>query len=231
MSTIKKITEELKRVKLIDYAMVTIENYYIPKQFSDACYHNESLEEFYSLEEKSQVGVQLTAQISHSFYSFLKYRANELLKKQSSFLRVVTSRENHTTNSYDLILKDIRSNETFLIEIKLSQNKNSWQGSTSTTKKVDLFLLINFTINREKTLNTTNNNGLIQGVFTSFVNLKDKKWEGIAKKNNHRTKFDFRIDEWDLDTLIENSLIKGGFSPKKSIIHLIQEDIDYELSE
>jgi hypothetical protein len=230
MNPVKTITKELKRTNLIDYGIMTIENYYIPNQFSDSCLCGESLEDFYLLEEPSQVGVQLTAQISHSFYSFLKYKANEILSKKDSFLRIVTTRENKSKNSYDLVLEDIRNGERFLIEIKLSQNTNSWQGSTSTTRKVDLFLLINFTIDRDKILGPKNN-GLFKGVFAAFVNLKDKKWEGTAKENNHRTKFDFRINQWDFNTLTENSLIKGGFSPKPKIIHLIQETVNYEVFE
>ena len=228
MNTIKNITEELKRTNVIDYAFMTIENHYIPNQFPDSCLCGESLEDFYSLEEPSQVGVQLTAQISHSFYSFLKYKANDFLSKQESFLRIITTRENKSKSSYDLVMEDIRSGEIFLIEIKLSQNTNSWQGSTSTTQKVDHFLLINFTIDRNKMLGPKND-GLFTGVFACFVNLKDKKWEGTAKENSHRTKFDFRINQWDVNTLAENSLIKGDFSPKSKIIHLIQETVNYEI--
>jgi hypothetical protein len=225
----KNITKELKRIKFIDNAFDFIEKNYITKQFSDACMVNETLNEFYELEESTQIGTQLTAQLSHSFYSFLKYHANSFLERSDSYLRVVTAREKIVKNkvSYDLILKDTLTGELHYIEIKLSQNKNSWQGSTSSTSKVDTFLLINFEINRDKKLSMTDNTKLFTGVFASIVNMKDKVWSGKAGKNTHRTKFDFRLNEWSIDILKENNIIKGDLVPKKAIAHLKLETIDY----
>lgn len=226
----KLLTEELKRVGFIDKAFEFIEKNYITKQFSDACNLNETLNQFYVLEEPSQIGVQLTAQISHSFYSFLKYHLNKLLTETNSFLRVVTTRKNESGGkrvSYDLILENINDGKLFYIEVKLSQNNNSWQGSTSTTSKVDTFLLINFKIDRDKKLCFDDNKNLFTGVFASIVDMGDKKWLGVAKDNNHRTKFEFRIDQWDIDNLIENTIIKGGLIPKKTIAHLVHEPINY----
>ena len=187
---------------------------------------NETLNEFYCLEESTQIGVQLTAQISHAFYSYLKYRANINLIEHNSFLRVVTTRKNDNSDSasYDLILQNINTDEVYFIEVKLSQNKNSWQGSTSSTSKVDLFLLINFRIDRDcKIINK--DKSLFSGVFAAIVNMGSKKWSGKPKDNNHRTKFDFRIDEWDIDILKETSIIKGGLTSKQKVIHLILETI------
>lgn len=220
------ISKELNRVKFIDNAFKIIEEVYIPSQFADAVINNESLNDFYSLEESSQVGVQLTAQISHAFYSYLKYRANDNLIKNNSFLRVITTRkkiENKST-SYDLILQDINTSEVYFIEVKLSQNNNSWQGSTSSTSKVDLFLLVNFKIDRNCKI-LDKEKSLFSGVFAAMVNMRDKKWSGKPKDNNHRTKFEFRTDEWDVDKLLETCIIKGGLIAKQKIIHLILEKI------
>ena len=222
----KLITDELKRTNFVDDAFKIIENVYIPTQFADAVLNNETLNEFYCLEESSQIGVQLTAQISHAFYSYLKYRANINLIKHGSFLRVVTTRKRNDGDSasYDLVLENINTGEIYFIEVKLSQNKNSWQGSTSSTSKVDLFLLINFKIDRDcKIFN--NDTSLFSGVFGALVSMGNKKWSGKPKKNNHRTKFEFRIDEWDLDILKETSIIKGDLDPKKKVIHLILDTI------
>jgi len=222
----KLITNELKRVNFINDAFNVIENIYIPSQFTDAVLNNESLNEFYCLEESSQIGVQLTAQISHAFYSYLKYRANINLIKNDSFLRVITARkcDNENSTSYDLVLENINTGEIYFIEIKLSQNKNSWQGSTSSTSKVDLFLLINFNIDRDCKI-TNKNKSLFTGVFAALVNMGNKKWSGKPKDNNHRTKFDFRKDEWDIDILKETSIIKGDLTAKQKIIHLILDTI------
>ena len=65
----KLITKELKRVNFINDAFKIMEDVYIPSQFIDAVLNNETLNEFYCLEEYSQIGVQLTAQLSHAFYS------------------------------------------------------------------------------------------------------------------------------------------------------------------
>jgi hypothetical protein len=220
------ITEELKRVNFINDAFKIIEEIYIPSQFTDAVLNNESLNEFYCLEESSQVGVQLTAQISHAFYSYLKYRANTNLIKHNSFLRVLTTRKNDEGKgeSYDLVLQNIENNEVYFIEVKLSQNKNSWQGSTSSTSKVDLFLLINFRIDRDCKI-TNKDKSLFSGVFASLVNMGNKKWSGKPKDNNHRTKFEFRVDEWDLDILRQTSIIKGDLASKQKVIHLILDTI------
>jgi hypothetical protein len=91
----EKVINELRRVNFVDYAFLYIENNLIVQQFYGACKNNESLNEFYNLEEVSQVGVQLTAQISHSFYTFLKYNLNDFLESQKSFLRVVLERESN----------------------------------------------------------------------------------------------------------------------------------------
>ena len=199
---------------------------YIPSQFIDAVLNNETLNEFYCLEEYSQIGVQLTAQLSHAFYSYLKYRANINLIKHDSFLRVVTTRKHDDGNSasYDLVLQDINTNEVYFIEVKFSQNKNSWQGSTSSTSKVDLFLLINFRIDRDCKI-TNKDKSLFSGVFASLVNMGDKKWSGKPKDNNHRTMFNFRMDEWNIDILKKTSIIKGDLVSKQKVIHLILETI------
>lgn len=220
------ITNELKRVNFIDDAFKVMDEVYIPSQFIDAVSNNESLNEFYCLEESSQVGVQLTAQISHAFYSYLKYRANNNLKKHNSFLRVVTTREKKEdgVGSYDLVFENINTKEVYLIEVKLSQNNNSWQGSTSSTSKVDLFLLINFRIDRDCKI-SDKDKSLFTGVFAAIVNMGNKKWSGTPKDNNHRTKFDFRVDDWDIDILNETSIIKGGLVPKQKIIHLILDTL------
>lgn len=220
------ITNELKRVNFINDAFKIMEDIYIPSQFTDAVLNNESLNEFYCLEESSQIGVQLTAQLSHAFYSYLKYRANVNLVKHDSFLRVITTRKHDDGNSasYDLVLQDINTHELYFIEVKLSQNKNSWQGSTSSTSKVDLFLLINFRIDRDCKI-TDKDKSLFSGVFASLVNMGNKKWSGKPKDNNHRTKFEFRVDEWDLDILKQTSIIKGDLISKKKIIHLILDTI------
>jgi hypothetical protein len=222
----KLITDELKRVNFINDAFKTIEDVYIPSQFTDAVLNDETLNEFYCLEESSQIGVQLTAQISHAFYSYLKYRANINLIKHESFLRVVTTRKHGDGNSasYDLVLENINTGEIYFIEVKLSQNKNAWQGSTSSTSKVDLFLLINFRIDRDCKI-SNNGTSLFSGVFAALVNMGSKKWSGKPKDNNHRTKFDFRMDEWDLDILRETSIIKGGLASKQKVIHLILDTI------
>lgn len=222
----KLITDELKRVKFINDAFKVIENVYIPSQFTDATLNNETLNEFYCLEESSQIGVQLTAQISHMFYSYLKYRANHNLIKYDSFLRVVTTRKHNEANfaSYDLMLENINTGKIYFIEVKLSQNKNAWQGSTSSTSKVDLFLLINFRIDRDCKI-SDKEKSLFSGVFAALVNMSNKKWSGKPKDNNHRTKFDFRIDEWDLDILKETSIIKGDLASKQKVIHLILDTI------
>jgi len=226
----KQIVDELKRVNFIGDAFNVIENVYLPSQFIDAVENNESLNEFYCLEESSQVGVQLTAQISHSFYSYLKFRANINLTKHDSFLKVITVREGNIKESYDLVLLNIKTNEKFYIEVKLSQNRNSWQGSTSTTSKVDLFLLINFKIDRDKKMGNEKDGSLFSGVFASLVNMGQKKWSGEAKDNNHRTKFEFRLDEWDLDILRESSIIKGNLDAKQTVAHLILDKLTYEVS-
>jgi hypothetical protein len=220
------ITDELKRINFIGDAFKIIENVYIPAQFADAVLNDETLNEFYCLEESSQIGVQLTAQISHAFYSYLKYRANLNLIKYESFLRVVTTRKCNDGNSasYDLVLENINTGEIYFIEVKLSQNKNSWQGSTSSTSKVDLFLLINFNIDRDCKL-ADKDKTLFSGVFAALVNMGSKKWLGKPKDNNHRTKFDFRVEEWNLDILRKTSIIKGDLSPKQKIIHLILDTI------
>jgi hypothetical protein len=220
----KLITEELKRVNFIGDAFKNIEEIYIPSQFTDAVSNNESLNEFYCLEEPSQIGVQLTAQISHSFYSYLKYRANTNFIKYGSFLRVLTTRKNDKGGSYDLVLENTNNCEIYFIEVKLSQNKNSWQGSTSSTSKVDLFLLVNFRIDRDCKVNDKDKS-LFSGVFASLVNMGDKKWSGKPKDNNHRTKFEFRMEEWDLDILKESSIIKGDLSAKQKVIHLVLEQL------
>ena len=222
----KLITKELKRVNFINDAFKIMEDVYIPSQFIDAVLNNETLNEFYCLEEYSQIGVQLTAQLSHAFYSYLKYRANINLIKHDSFLRVVTTRKHDDGNSasYDLVLQDINTNEVYFIEVKFSQNKNSWQGSTSSTSKVDLFLLINFRIDRDCKI-TNKDKSLFSGVFASLVNMGDKKWSGKPKDNNNRTMFNFRMDEWNIDILKKTSIIKGDLVSKQKVIHLILETI------
>ena len=225
----KLITDELKRVNFINDAFKVIEDVYIPSQFTDAVLNDETLNEFYCLEESSQIGVQLTAQISHAFYSYLKYRANHNLEKQNSFLRVSTVREFGGKYSYDLVLLNLNTNQKIFIEVKLSQNKNSWQGSTSSTSKVDLFLLINFKIDRDLKLGNPKKDSLFLGIFASLVDMKKKEWTGKPKENNHRTKFEFRLDEWCLDILRECSIIKGNLLAKQTVAHIILEKLDYEI--
>ena len=226
-----KIKNEFRRIKFIDYSFYYMQEYMMKNQFYGAYSKNESLNQFYELEEPSQMGVQLTAQLSHCFYSYLKYYANDYLEKKESFLKIKTKRDSTVNESYDLTLIDTITNQEYLLEIKLSQNKNSWQGSTSTTSKVENFLLINMNLDRDKPLSMENNDGLFNGVFAAIVHLGDRKWDGEAKSNNHRTKFEFRISEWDLESLQENSIVKGGLVPKKVKYHLQLEQIEYGIIE
>jgi hypothetical protein len=57
--------------------------------------------------------------------------------------------------------------------------------------------------------------------------MKDKKWLGVAKNNSHSTKFEFRLDEWDIDFIKKNLIIKGDVIPKKIIAHIKNNPIDY----
>jgi hypothetical protein len=213
----KKLKDEIIRVDLIGKAFRLVEDVYLKSQYDEAYNNNESLNDFYSLEDSSQVGVQLTAQISHCFYKFFKYKANDILVECDSFMRVVVDRQ-EKKKSYDLTIEDIRDGSLHHIEIKLSQNKNSWQGSTSTTNKVNLFLLINFSIDRDIKLGLKGDS-LFKGIFCSLVDLGDYKWNGKQSNNNHRTKFEFRVDEWDILKL-KRSIIKGDVIQKKKLYHL-----------
>ena len=55
--------------------------------------------------------------------------------------------------------------------------------------------------------------------------MGDKKWSGKPKDNNHRTMFNFRMDEWNIDILKKTSIIKGDLVSKQKVIHLILETI------
>jgi hypothetical protein len=222
------IKEELKRIKFIDNSFKFMEENYINKEFHGASKYGETINQFYSIEEKSQIGVQLSAKLFSAFYSYLKYETNIFLEKNNSFLRVITDRNIHITESYDLLLMDIRNNEISKFEIKLSQNKNSWQGSTSSTSKVDNYILINFEIDRDLPLNDGSNYGFFKSVFACIVDLKNHSWSGQAKSNNHRTKFEFRMDDWDIDILKNNCIIKGDVKEAKSIYHIVRTVPEYE---
>ena len=87
-----------------------------------------------------------------------------------------------------------------------------------------LFLLINFRIDRDCKI-TNKDKSLFSGVFASLVNMGDKKWSGKPKDNNHRTMFNFRMDEWNIDILKKTSIIKGDLVSKQKVIHLILETI------
>tara|TARA_R110000803_G_scaffold175817_1_gene238346 strand:- start:313 stop:996 length:684 start_codon:yes stop_codon:yes gene_type:complete len=222
----QKLKNEIIRVDLISKAFRLVEDLYLKSQYDEAYNNNESLNEFYSLEDNCQVGVQLTAQISHCFYKFFKYKANDILIECNSFMRVIVDRQKKE-KSYDLTIEDIRDGSLHYIEIKLSQNKNSWQGSTSTTNKVNLFLLINFNIDRDVKLGL-NNSSLFKGIFCSLVDLGGYKWNGKQKSNNHRTKFEFRVDEWDIFKL-RSCIIKGDVIEKKKLYHLSLVDGDVKM--
>jgi hypothetical protein len=228
MKFISKVKKELKRTNFVNNAFVFLEENYICKEFHGAAKYGESINEFYSIEEKSQIGVQLSAKIFSAFYSFLKYEANIFFERNESFLRVVTERNIHENESYDLILKDITTNEIEKFEIKLSQNQNSWQGSTSSTNKVKYYLLFNFEIDRDLKLNDGNNKGFFKSVFTCLVNLSNQTWSGEAKNNSHRTKFDFRISNWSIDFLRKECIILGDMVASKSIYHLVKSGLNYE---
>ena len=116
MEFISKVKNELKRTNFVNDAFVFLEKNYISKEFHGAAKYGETINEFYSIEEKSQIGVQLSAKIFSAFYSFLKYEANLFFERKESFLRVVTERNIHENESYDLILKDIITNEIEKIE-------------------------------------------------------------------------------------------------------------------
>jgi hypothetical protein len=228
MGLINKIKNELQRTNFVNDAFVFIEKNYICKEFHGAAKYSETINEFYSIEEKTQIGVQLSAKIFSAFYSYLKYEANQFFESKDSFLRIITTRNVHENESYDLIFQDIRTNEIEKIEIKLSQNKNSWQGSTSSTNKVKYYLLLNFDVDRDLKLNENENYGFFKSVFGCLVDLSDKTWSGEAKTNSHRTKFDFRISDWDIDFLKNECIIIGDIVRAKSIYHLIKTHLNYE---
>ena len=97
----KKLKDEIIRVDLIGKAFRLVEDVYLKSQYDEAYNNNESLNDFYSLEDSSQVGVQLTAQISHCFYKFFKYKANDILVECDSFMRVVVDRQ-EKKKSYEI---------------------------------------------------------------------------------------------------------------------------------
>lgn len=49
-----------------------------------------------------------------------------------------------------------------------------------------------------------------------------------GKNNNHRTKFELKVSDWDSNILNENNILKGGINPKKILYHLVLDKINYE---
>jgi hypothetical protein len=172
---------------------------------------------------KGQHTVLSTARLSYDGVKFyLAFKANDFFKNYDKANIKVLSLNNLDENS-EIITKSFDvlfsiNGEIVALEIKVTQSAKSFTGATHSTKKVNDYLLISLSIDRDSIIEE--NKKYVKGVFAMMVSLKKEEWNGKASDNSSWTKLDFKVGRDYSD-----NLICGGFKKKKTNMEIVFENL------
>ena len=164
-----------------------------------------------------------TARLSYDGVKFyLAFKANDFFKNYDKADIKVLSLNNLDENS-EIITKSFDvlfsiNGEIIALEIKVTQSTKSFTGATHSTKKVNDYLLISLSIDRDSIIEE--NKKYVKGVFAMMVSLKKEEWNGKASDNSSWTKLDFKVGRD-----YSNNLICGGFKKKKTNMEIVFENL------
>ncbi|MDR0752866.1 MAG: hypothetical protein LBF02_02065 [Mycoplasmataceae bacterium] len=165
--------------------------------FGYCCRNNLTLNQYLPPERFGNSKNQITVFISVRLSELWENSIFEAIKEMFGQLEIPISKVSRwTTSDGDIkILNDV-------YEIKTSQAKDSWTGATHSSHKSSLYILVHYSIDRDKNLDLLNGNEVFPefSIYLSSSKLKTKEiWNGIPKENSSFT------------TLrIENEWIKEG---------------------
>ena len=169
-------------------------NIAIPKYcFNLAMDNGKSIDDFTKdMEDSStQWTVFQTVRLSYEgVKSFFTYNANEFLKsKTNGNVKILTVKDlvdrgiNVDSVSFDLVVEFY--GEIIMLEMKVTQSKGGWQGSTHSTSKVPNYFLILLDIDKEKVVNIGEE--YVKGIFMMIDTFGESNWKGEASNSNSRT--------------------------------------------
>lgn len=220
---IKSLVSHLKKSKMID-DMVSYINQEIPKTiFPIAKREGLTINEWVSSveDDERQHTVLTTTRLSYDgVKTYLVYCANKHLSKyDGAKIKVVSLKEIKDVEEVKGIAFDVVfefNGKLVVIEIKVTQSKDTFTGTTHSTSKSDIFLLISLLINRTKKV--VENEKYVDGLFAILLNIDNNKWDGEPSKNSSFTSLNF-LSEVDYSDFI----IKGSLRNKKKYKEIIFE--------
>lgn len=224
MSPARKVRRELKKTGLLQEGMMVVEKTEISNILNGKPKKRDmSLIDYLSHIESSkggQITSKITVQVSDMIMDWLVFEANEFLKKKGSPLRIKPKKSIITQLKGDAefdICFEIDGVEV-LFEIKMSQNDNTFQGSTHGKNKVDDFIMIQFKVDQHMVVKDENK-GILGHVWVGVTKEKPK-FIGEPSTTSSRTGFSYKKDEYSVEDM-EDCTIFGSSKPNKTKHKLI----------
>lgn len=222
--TVKTLKEHIVNsgmiVDMVNYINEAIPTTIFPSARLEKISINTLLE---SLEDaKGQHTVLSTGRLSYDGVKFyLAFKANKFFKNyDKAEIKVLSLSEldknsEIATKAFDVLFSI--NGEIVALEIKVTQSNSSFTGATHSTKKVNDYLLISLSIDRDSVVEE--NKKYVKGVFAMMVSLDKEEWNGKASDNSSWTKLTFKADKDYSD-----NLICGGFKKNKSNMEIVFEN-------
>jgi hypothetical protein len=207
----KFLKKEFKRTGVLQH-FLSLTSSLFHFQFYNAYQKGLTLKEAYEWEnDEGQHRSNLTITFCNTFCENFYYDFNEYMIKMDSPIRLVK----HSTlpkpkkgdKKFDFIF--IIEGCSYLSEglkheLKFSQNKNAFQGSTHGNNKVDDFILINFDIDMNRIITNDMTAKILGKVWIGIT--QKPKFTGKPGKKTSRSNFQFRNDLYTLEEMEEITL-------------------------
>ena len=216
-----KLTYHLTKSKVFDDMARTI-NREIPLTiFPRAAREKISINQWVKTVEdaKKQQTVVSTVRLSYEgVKTYFSYEANEFFEKyKDAKIKVLSYGEVIECVEFDGLAFDVVfeiDGEKIAIEIKVTQGKKGFMGTTHSTSKVNDYLFIALKVDRDSVVEVGKN--YVQGMMVAIESHTIDEWIGVPSEKNSITSLKLK----DGKHFICGGVGKGG--------HFIYEDITYE---
>ncbi|MCK4647434.1 hypothetical protein KAT24_00715 [Candidatus Pacearchaeota archaeon] len=127
---------------------------------------------------------QKTALITARLFDLWENAIIEELDKRLSKFNVKIEHYHNPNGDMIIIFPD---GEKMIWEIKTSQAKDSWTGATHSSSKSSNYILINFSVNKNQSLEFGDNPSLITGLAVFVWDGMEAEWQGKPTEKNSFT--------------------------------------------
>jgi hypothetical protein len=165
----------------------------------------------------SQQTVVSTVRLSYEgVKSYFSYDANKFLENyKEAKIRILSYKEikdyDFQNLAFDVVFEI--DGEIIAIEIKVTQSKDQFMGSTHSPNKVDNYIFIALNVDRETPIEIGKN--YLKGMMVAMKSFSPDAWRGTPKDNNSRSSL--RLN--DNENLICGDINYGGSFKYEEIIY------------